>query len=467
MHSQPNEERQTRRILLLRGANPEILIGFDGPHRTLLTFDIPRKQRVAENLTAALCENCGIHAVSISSLEASLTDSLSAQIHYEIMESLGPADETPSNMHWVPVDALVESAFRDASDFHATRQAIARVGANSEGTTRGLFGRLGWFPELQQWVQDQIAMHGFHLNGRFRQLNASPTFSLIRFETDGPAVWFKAVGEPNQREYTVTLALARCFSRFVPEILAAQPESNGWLAREVEGSLLRECATLPAWEAAAVDLAEFQIRSLGQGLHLLERGARDLRASALAELVEPFFRTIDELMRRQIKIPPSRLSHEQLRSLSAMVKDALAVLEQTAIPPTLGHLDVNPGNIIYSPTGCVFLDWAEAFVGHPFLTLQYLLEHFRRTFGQEHSQEARLVARYTSRWRAIASESDIRRALEVAPLLAVLAYASANDLWADPRKIEEPRIAGYLRSLARRTELEAQRLLDRRVPCLS
>jgi len=460
-----HEERETRRIILLRGKNPEVLLGFERAHRTLPEVEIPRWQRVAENLTAALREACGINAVSLSSLEAPPAESGSQQIYYEIMEPCGPDVDAPRQKKWVPVDSLVESGFRDPSDLQAVRQAIAQVMAHAEDTTRGSFGRLGWFPDLQRWVQEQIGKHGLHLNGRFRQLNACPTFSLIRFETDGPAVWFKAVGEPNQREYPLTLALARSFSRFLPEIIAARPECNGWLAREAEGSLLYECSELASWETAAADLAELQIDSLGRSLHLLEPGARDLRAWALADLVEPFFRAMGELMEHQTKTPPAVLSPEQLRSLSARVHDALTVLEETSIPTTFGHLDMNPGNIVCSATGCVFLDWAEAFVGHPFLTFEYLREHFRRTFGQDSSQETQFVARYTSPWRAFASESDVRHALDVAPLVAVFTYAAGNDLWTDARRLEEPRTAGYLRSLTRRMEREARGLVERRVPC--
>jgi hypothetical protein len=467
---EPHEERETRRIILLRllrGENPEVLLGFEGTHRVLPEIEIPRWQRVAENLTAALRETCGINAVSLSSLEPPPAQSGSSQICYEIMEQCGPHDEAQCEKEWVSVDALIESAFRDACDVQAVRQAIAQTMAYAEDTSRGPFGRLGWFPDLQRWVQEQIRTHGLHLNGRFRQLNACPTFSLIRFETDGPAVWFKAVGDPNQREYPLTLGLARSFSRFVPQILATRPESNGWLVREAEGPLLHECSGLASWEAAAADLAELQIHSLGRSLQFLDPGARDLRAWALADLVEPFFRTIGDAMERQTKTPPPALSRQQLRSLAATVKDALTVLEETCIPTTLGHLDMNPGNIVCSPTGCVFLDWAEAFVGHPFLTFEYLREHFRRTFGQNDSRETQFVARYTSPWRAFASESDIRRAFEVAPLVAVFAYASGNDQWTDPRRLEEPRTAGYLRSLTRRMERETHGLVERSVPCPS
>jgi hypothetical protein len=316
-------------------------------------------------------------------------------------------------------------------------------------------------------VQEQIRACGLHLNGRFRQLNACPTFSLIRFETDGPAVWFKAVGAPNQREYPLTLALARLFPRFLPQIIATRPEWNGWIALEAEGLLLRECSTLASWGPVARDLAELQSHSLGRGLHLLDLGARDLRARTLADLVEPFFQIMGELMERQTKMPPAPLSREELRCLSTQIQDSLAVLEETNVPSTLGHLDINPGNIICSSIGCVFLDWAEAFVGHPFLTFEYLLEHFRRTFPHDQLQETQLVARYSYPWRAFVSENDIRRVLEVAPLVAVFACAVGNDLWTNPRKLEDPRSAGYLRSLTRRMQREARELMERSVLCRS
>lgn len=466
MRMDPHEEPETRRIILFRGKIPEVLLSLEGMHRTLPEIQIPRWQRVAESLTAALRGTCGIDGVSLSSLERTAAEPGSTQIRYEIMESFDPDAEPPHGKKWVSVDCLVESGCRDPGDFQAVQRAVAQCTAYAGDTARP-FGRLGWFSNLQQWVQQKIGIQGLHLNGRFRQLNACPMFSLVRFETDGPAIWFKAVDAPNQREYPLTLALARSFPRFVPQIIATRPECNGWLARETEGPLLHERSAFASWEAAAADLAELQISSLSRSLQLLDPGARDLRAAALADLVEPFFRAMGEVMERQTKRQPRALSHEELRCLAARVQEAIVVLEGTAIATTLGHLDLNPGNIVCSPTGCVFLDWAEAFVGHPFLTFEYLREHFRRAFGDDHSLETQFVASYSSPWRAFASESEIRRALEVSPLVAVFAYATGNNLWTDPQKLEDPRTAGYLRSLTRRMEREARELVERSVPCPS
>ena len=467
MHTNPLKESETHRIILLRGRDPQVLLGSEGTQYSLPEVTIPRWQRVAENIATALGETCGVDAISLSSLDTSLWESRSERGCYEIMEPCVQQHEAPHDKKWVAVGCLEQTGFRYPCDFQAIRRAIVQSMECAQDTARGPFGRLGWFPDLQQWVQEEIATEGLHLNGRFRQLNASSTFSLIRFETDGPAVWFKAVGAPNQREYPVTLALARLFPRFIPQIIATRPEWNGWLALEAQGPILYESFVLASWESAATDLAELQIHSLGRSLHLLDPGARDLRAQSLVDFVDPFFGVMGELMERQTKSLPAPLSREELRCLSAKVLGALAVLEETGIPNTLGNLDINPGNIVCSSAGCVFLDWAEAFVGHPFLTFQYLLEHFKRTFGQQHSQVTQLIVRYSCPWRAFASENDICRALEAVPLVAVFAYATGNDQWKDPGELQEPHVAGYLRSLTRRMEREARVLVERSTSCLS
>jgi hypothetical protein len=466
----PNPNSNSWRIILLRhqaGVNPEVLLGSSGMQRSLPQVVIPRWQRVAESLAAALKNSLGIDVISLVSLRDSSADPNSVQVHYEIMELYAPSAEVPPRWEWIAIDRLVESAFRDLADFQAVEQAVAQSVPHGKGISAAPFASVGWFHNLQQWVQEQVETQGFQLTGAFRQLNASATFSLIRFETNGPAFWFKAVGAPNQHEYPLTMALARSFPRFLPEILATRPQLNGWLAREAEGFLLQELSGLSSWEAAATSLAELQIASLGGSLQFLDPGARDLRSRMLADFVEPFFQSMAELMEHQTTVPPAPLSRDELGRLSSRVQDALAVLQETGIHPTLGHLDINPGNVVCSRTGCVFLDWAEAFVGHPFLTFEYLLEHFRRAFGQNHPQETRFVASYTSPWHAFLTETDIRRALEVAPLVAVFACAVGNDLWSGSRRIEDPRPLGFLRSLTRRMARETQALIERSVSCPS
>jgi hypothetical protein len=307
---------------------------------------------------------------------------------------------------------------------------------------------------------------GFHLNGSFRQLNASPSFSLIRFETDGPALWFKAVGEPNQREFPITCELSRLFPRYLPIVLGTRPEWNGWLTHEAVGKLLSDAQENALWEKSASSLAELQIDSIDHGTQILAAGTRDLGVNTLSKMVGPFIETMTQLMERQTKISPASLSHKELLFLGDRLQTALEALEALEIPETLGHLDLNPGNIVASPDRCVFLDWAEAYIGNPFFTFQYLLEHLRRTVAGDSALEMRLACSYREPWERMVGSSAIDDGLSLTPLLAVFAYAAGTELWRDEERMQDPATAGYLRSLVRRMHREANSLSERSSVCL-
>jgi hypothetical protein len=347
------------------------------------------------------------------------------------------------------------------------RQCLAECKAYASGPAPGPFAKPGWFGELRSWVEAVIGPLGLQLKTSFSQLNASPSFSLIRLESDGPAIWFKAVGAPNLREFPVTVALAQLFPKYLPPLLATRPEWTGWLTLEVEGTHLQESPNAELWMAAATALAKLQIDSIGKHDQLLSAGARDLRAPTLSSILQAFFDVMSRLMKEQCKVPPVVLTRQELSTLGEQVQDALSVVGQLGIPDALGHLDLNPGNIIVSPNGCKFLDWAEAYLGHPFFSFEYLREQFRRLVGARLGLETQLVAAYAEPWRALLSDDAVAQALGLAPMLAVFAYAAGNDVWSDQEKLQQPVTARYLRSLTRRLKRESDRLVAGRSQCIA
>jgi len=328
------------------------------------------------------------------------------------------------------------------------------------------FARRGWLGGLRDWTTQVIRPLGLELADSFRQYNASPAFSLIRFETNGPAVWFKAVGEPNQREFPITLKLAELFPNFLPEILGIKPEWSGWLSREGDGRNLGDAKDIDAWEQAAANLAKLQIRSISSSESLLPLGAHDLGLDALLSAIDPFFDLVARLMGRQSKSPPAILSREELDLTRILVDDALTMLADLRIPTTLGHLDLNPWNMIVSTDSCVFLDWAEAYVGQPFFSFDYLLEHFRRHREDNAQAESCITNAYKTPWQEFLSNGCISEALALAPLAAAFAYAVGGDTWKNEERLRDAKVAGYFRSLARRMNREALRL-ERSSSCLS
>lgn len=458
-------ERDTYHAIVFAQNGTELLLTRGAARFLLPSVGIPQWHRIAENLTVEMKSKWGCEAVCLFAPDA-VSASRFGGVYYQVLECLNRAEVSAAATEWVPIASLSENSFQDSADYLAVQQSVAECGAYSRGTGRP-FAQLGWFRGLQTWAKEVIGPLGLHLKGPFCQFNASPSFNLIRFETDGPAIWFKAVGEPNLREFPTTLALAQLFPRYLPQVLGTRPEWNGWLTSEIEGTNLGETRDLTLWKRAVADLARLQIESVERHAQLRDSALRDLRTTTLSNRVLPFLDVIGRLMDQQAKVPPPVLSRKDLAILGDRLQDAVCVLQESGIPDTLGHLDLNPGNIIVTANGCVFLDWAEGCIGHPFFSFEYLLEHFRREVSVDPGLEEQLIASYTAPWSPLVSSAAVDEAMAVAPLLAVFAYAAGSGMSSDQGRLREPKTAGYLRGLARRMSREANQLIDRRSRCTS
>jgi len=455
------------RILLFRCDALEILLETAGYALRAPAVRIPRHTRAAKEITSVISISWNLKTYCLFTLCQS--DSSDRPIRYYVVEICRPEAELPAGMQWIPVASLSAPAFEDLSDFAALQNSISTLERYRRGELSGPFGKLGWLQTVKEWVQSEAAKVSLRLTGEFCQLNASPTFSLVRFSTNGPAIWFKAVGEPNLREYPITLALSRYFPAHTPQVLATRDEWNGWLVIEVEGTHPDENSNLEVWRQVATTLADLQIASVGQTLHLLDIGCRDARVCSLLELIEPFFEMMAELMEQQTKESPPPLSRDQLSVLRTRLQDILSEAAESEIPNAIGRLDFNPGNIVTNHDRCVFLDWAEACAGQPFLTFQYLLQHLRRLRQKDDSWERTLTSAYLDHWYSFSSPGEVAKALRISPLLAVFAYAVCGDSWRNPASPTYPQTAPYLRSLVRRMKREADLLAvdetRRSVPC--
>jgi hypothetical protein len=451
------------RILLYRNDATELLIETCSDGLGIPALPITAHTRVAQEITAAIKSTWNLETYCLFNLPCD--DPSHAPIRYQVVESCHREAPPPRGMRWLSVASLTVGSFADSKNFRAVETSLTTLDHHRRGTVPGAFGKPGWLREVKKWVTAQADAAGLHLTGEFRQLNASPTFSLTRFETDGPALWFKAVGEPNLHEYSTTLKLASIFPDFVPRILGSRPEWNAWVSVESDGSHLDASSGLTAWTAVAENLALLQISSFGRRFELINAGCKDLRPCSLLSNVDPFLDAMRELMERQTKPAPAPLSRQELVSLGQDITVSLEGLDECAIPNTLGHLDLNPGNLLVSGTSCMLLDWAEGYVGPPFFSFQYLLEHLRRWQAKDANLEETLLSSYARHWTRFASPSEIATVLRVTPLLAAFTFAVSISSWRE-RQIIGPENAAYLRSLTRRMKREADALDERRTVCV-
>jgi hypothetical protein len=386
--------------------------------------------------------------------------------NYAVLESIRHNDRAPKGACWMPYKAFVYQLTQSIEENDAIKESLRELDSYSNQPQTGPFGRAGWLRDLFIWAQEQLDPLELRVNGNFQQFNGSPTFSLIRLETNGPATWFKATGEPNHHELSITVALTRLFPRNLPIILGVHPSWNGWLSEEVSDGTLDQFIELSVWEKVAKDLAELQISSIGKDAELLDARCKDLRLPIVADLIEPFFDRISEFMGAQQKETPPPLTNSQLSFVANRLKESCSLLHDLNFPYALGHIDFNPGNILISPDRSVFLDWAEGCVTNPLVTFEYLHEHARRTQIQDLASE-KITAAYLRPWQAFLSSDDLARGMTVAPLFAVFVYALAGKAWCSPDTLHDSRRSGYLRSLTRRMYREATRAAEGSEQCVA
>ncbi|MBS1867784.1 MAG: phosphotransferase [Acidobacteria bacterium] len=450
----PQHDTDTWRILLFASKGTELLalkrpLGFGLP-----VLQIPRQERIAESLNAEARRVWNLETVCVAPLLD--PQRTSDDIRYHVMEVLRPEELRRIAPQAMDLSTLRADAFADERDYRAIRRAMKLDASETSDDHSGPFSDFGRFEEIADWVEAQLAHFGRKWDGEFRQLHVSAFFSLIRFRTKGDAVWFKATGEPNQLELAITERLSALFPQYVPAVLAVRRDWNAWLANEVMGRPLDANRDLDAWCRAAESLAELQIASIDHVPALLGSGARDSRTTHLASQVGPFFAEMEKLMETQTKLAPPKLAARELRSTSLRVLDALSQMEADAIPDALNHFDMNPGNIVVCTDDCKFLDWAEAAVGNPFFSFEFLRQHFVRAFADEPEAEFTLRNSYLNPWRRLLRESTIKRALACLPLVGPFAFAAVT--LPGNASQQETECAGLLRSLARRMHRAGQTL---------
>lgn len=377
------------------------------------------EESLAEQLVAGVKSKYGLDSYSLlnNHFENSCADTPSVE-PCAILETIRENDDASAGLRWLSVGVAISEETLP----HAELSSIEKMFRYIRDPKMAPFTKPGWVKELLRWAEKTVEPIAMRLTGGFRQRSGDAICSLVRIETTGPEVWFKAKMGPLGHEFPVTVTMYRLFPRYVPRILAVHSAYNGWLAQEIPAQTLVRSVDIRAWIDTARALAELQTVSIGKTNQLLESGCRDLRLPQLADEVDPFF----DRVRKFIRVDEGGVSRgdSKLSLLCDRLKAACAVLQKSGIPDTIGHLDFNPGNILVSQERCVFLDWAEACVSSPIITFEYLRENFKRRYPKNSGEFVRISAEYIRPWQSIISQAVMDCAFSGCPLVAVFAYAA-------------------------------------------
>lgn len=445
----PQPETLHCHVAIMRNGDSEILVCGRQREYVLPTVDLPAKKRPAPILLSELRTGRSLNAICRFSFAVSQSELC------VVLDLMDPYQPLSAGEFWLAARDIRWDGLR-----FPTRDLLwtvfAKTNAYASGKLAGYFVSSGWLGTVQEWTAAAVAPAGLRLTGRADQYNIGPDFALLRFATTGRAVWFKAVGHPNCREFSITRQLSSLRLPHVPELIAVDEALRAWLMYEAPGTFAGSCYSREQWKWIARSLAELQRASLPHVAALAGAGASDLTILRLESGIEAYLHQVSCLMELQQAEVPRRLTCDDLRLIEARLKSACRRMNQLAIPDSIGHSDFNSGNIVVHRGEAVFLDWAQGHVGPPCLTLEYLLLLVARNCPADPALLSDVREEYFSICLPALPKRDVAECLSLSPLLAVYAYSLVcHEAYGDLKGAGREG-AGFLRSLARRISREAQ-----------
>ena len=407
----------------------------------------PADSRIAEALTETIRQRFGLCTIQLALLGAQTESSYCA-----VFEIVRRTHTVPGSHSFRDLDAICPQELTEQE-----RAQVQRILAG-EAHELGRFARLGWICELFLKIgisSDQRTLPVI------RHLNEGVDFSLLHLRfADSQNLWFKAVGKPNAREFALTQELARRFPRFLPKIVATVPEWNGWAMEEVPGTALDDAEGIEPCEQALTGLAILQLESRECIYSLSALGAKDWSCRRIQPLLGQFFEDARRAMLAQTSVRSNALSHGELSQLKEDVEAGLCESIGAGVPETLLHGDIGHGNILATPDGPVFLDWAETAIGHPFLSAEHLIVDMVRSSALIREKQIGLRHHYANHWRGYLPKAAIEEAIALSPAMGAFVYAFSA--WEANRDRPDPEQAWPLiRSLLRRTQRELHEVQER------
>ena len=314
-----------------------------------------------------------------------------------MIAEIGPLSTEPAGFCWTLLDEsdleTIDPAWARAPLRSWTRE---RTAGWSE--LRPQWSRPGWLAEASRWMREQMIAAGYpdpqaprihHLWGISVVLSAA--------SRTGRA-FLKCSSDRFRHEARMTRALADRSPRYLPDVLAAEPD-RGWL-------LMRDLAAAPlgdqpesTWALGLDALAALQQEWVGRVDDLLAAGAEVRPLSHLASWVAGTAMDADLMGRFAPEVRDAWLA-----SWPAMAQ-ACEALDQIGPGPSLVHGDFHPWNVVAGQAGTRIFDWTDAAVAHPFLDLVTFIVCTDDVALRRH-----LVQRYLGLWSGYLSPDDLDEA---------------------------------------------------------
>jgi hypothetical protein len=298
-----------------------------------------------------------------------------------------------------------------------------------------------WRAEAEGWIRARLSDLGRDLTDAIAHSHVRPWGTVACVPTDQGSLWFKANIAPLAFEQQLLVLLA---GQAIPNVVAREP-SHGWMLMEDAGPLVSELygedPPLAIWRELLSEYSELQVAAAPLSDEFIAAGVPN---RTLPRLLEPLLRVLES--DRFVRPPtPDALTNEEIERVYALMpklQESVDVLAALGLPDSMQHDDLHPWNVCVRDGVYRFIDWGDACVSQPMLSLEIPLQWV----GVEGAAEAKDA--YLEPWTALRPMKDLLAATDAAALLAqvtgVLKWELINSALGDEER------AGYEQAIPRR-----------------
>jgi hypothetical protein len=256
-------------------------------------------------------------------------------------------------------------------------------------------------PSQEEWIRSRV-----DVTGPIEEERVRPWATVLRVPT-AEGTLFKEPTAPVAHESRLIEILARRRPDLVTEVLFSD-EDGRMLMRDAGPQLSSRDPDLQDWERALPLYAELQIEASEDADSLLLAGAFDRRSAVLPAQYRALI--------AQRAPGPTEAEYEQALALEPEIDQVCAALAASPVPETINNDDFTDGSIHVAPSGYRFLDWGDACLSHPFMTLtvtQRVIE-IRHRLPPESAEIVRIRAAYLEPFTRFAPRAELEAMVEPA-----------------------------------------------------
>jgi hypothetical protein len=291
-----------------------------------------------------------------------------------------------------------------------------------------------WRADAERWIRERVAELGGSAT-TIEQPHVRPWGTVFRVDMADQRLWFKASIAPLAYEVPLLEHLGARRRDAVPQLLAAD-EARAWMLMRDAGTRLTDLHANPPplelWAQFLPAYAQLQLDAAPAADALVDAGVPDRRAP---HLVEGFLRVLENerLARPSAQTGVGDGELARLRSLAPALREAVDTVAALGLPDTIQHDDLHAWNVCVHDGGYRFIDWGDACVAQPLLSLYVPLAHVREG-SADRARDA-----YLEPWTAIRPRAELAAACDAAVLLGqitgVLKWELINSVLSDDERV--------------------------------